>query len=117
MSGLNNSDYDLLLCVGVSAGSLEWWAVPAGQLDQFAENGTTPSVRPVITRHHGKRRLIWNEQVGYADEGWLRTDANVRQVFQEFWCQESERLRTHILAMFPPAQYEIPSETCHSPKR
>lgn len=104
MSGLNNSDYDLLLCVGVSAGSLEWWAIPAAGLDRLAENGTTASERAVITRHHGKRRPIWNEQVGYADEGWFRAAPNVRELLQEFGCDASERLRAQILAMFPPTR-------------
>jgi hypothetical protein len=46
MSGASENDYDLLLCLGVSAGALEWWAIPADDMDKLAETGTTPSGIP-----------------------------------------------------------------------
>lgn len=100
LSGGKAPDYDLLLCLGVSAGALEWWAIPARDLDKFAETGKTPTDRIVITRHHGKRRPIWNDEYGYSDEGWFRTDPNARNVLRECACNASDRLRSMILAMF-----------------
>lgn len=98
LSGASKDDYDLLLCVGVSAGSLEWWAIPAKELERFAETGSTPSDTVVITRHHGKRRPIWNAEQGYTDEGWFRADLRTREILGEFSCPESEILREFILS-------------------
>jgi hypothetical protein len=98
LSGSTGSgDYDLLLCLGVTAGSLEWWGVPAKHLDRFAENGTTPAGNAVITRHHGKRRPIWNAEHGFTDEGWFRADARSRQVLQAYECRSSSELRQKLL--------------------
>ena len=100
LSGGTVPDYDVLLCLGVSAGALEWWAIPAAKIDEFAENGKTPADRIVITLHHGKRRPIWNDKHGHVDEGWFRTDERTRNVLQEFGCDVSDQLRAKILAMF-----------------
>lgn len=100
LSGVGDGDYDLLLCLGVSAGSLEWWAIPAEDLDAYAENGGTDPDGIVITRHHGKRRPIWNSTHGYADEGWFRVDAKSRDILSEYNCASSDRLRKKILSFF-----------------
>ena len=100
LSGAADPDYDLLLCLGVSAGSLEWWAIPAEHLDRFAETGVVDAERIVITRHHGKRRPIWNREHGYNDEGWFRADARCRQLLKDYGCESSDLLREKILAMF-----------------
>lgn len=92
-------DYDLLLCLGVTAGSLEWWGIPAKHLDRFAENGTSPPDKAVITLHHGKRRPIWNLEHGYEDEGWFRTDTRTRQALQAYACPNSSKLREKLLGM------------------
>jgi hypothetical protein len=84
----------------VSAGSLEWWAVPAKDLDAFAENGVTAADRVVITRHHGKRRPIWNEKYGFSDEGWFRTDEKARRLLNKYSCGSSDQLRARILSYF-----------------
>lgn len=97
LSGEGADDYDLLLCLGVSAGSLEWWAIPVRELDRLAESGATAD--PVITRHHGKRRPIWNDDVGYADEGWFRTDARARERLSKYSCS-SDLLRKKLIEAF-----------------
>ena len=100
LSGIGKTgDYDLLLCLGVTAGSLEWWGIPAKDLDKFAENGSTPPAGVVITLHHGKRREIWNEDHGFKDEGWFRTDPRIRQVLQSYAVENSSKLRAKLLAM------------------
>jgi len=98
MSGTGTNDYDVLLCLGVSAGSLEWWAIPAGIMDSFAETGATDLDRVVITRHHGKRRPIWNQELGYADEGWFRADSRARSLLKNFFCDRSDDLRARVLS-------------------
>lgn len=100
LSGGKDPDYDLLLCLGVSAGSLEWWAIPAEDMDQYAENGDTAADRVVITRHHGKRRPIWNKEHGYTDEGWFRADAKARALLEEYTCGSSDQLRAKVLSYF-----------------
>lgn len=100
MSGGAVPDYDLLLCLGVSAGSLEWWAIPASDLDKYAENGATPAARVVVTLHHGKRRPIWNAEYGFEDEGWFRADPRARELLKAYTCAESEELRAKILGYF-----------------
>lgn len=100
MSDGENPDYDLLLCLGVSAGSLEWWAIPAEDLDKFAENEKTPAANTAITRHHGKRRPIWNENQGFKDEGWFLADARTRTLLDEYACGSSDQLRAKILSYF-----------------
>lgn len=100
LSGHAAPDYDVLLCCGVSAGSLTWWAIPASRFDEFVENGKTPQTSVVITRHHGKRRAIWNDECGYTDEGWFRADARSRLILDAFSCAASPDLREHILEMF-----------------
>lgn len=100
LSGGKDPDYDLLLCLGVSAGSLEWWAIPAEDMDQFAENGDTAADHVVITRHHGKRRPIWNKEHGHTDEGWFRADAKARALLREYTCGSSDQLRAKILSYF-----------------
>jgi len=99
LGGNSDRDYDLLLCLGVSAGSLEWWAIPARDLDQFADNGQNPSERTVITRHHGKTRPIWNDEFGYVDEGWFLMNKRTREVLNEYACEQSENLRAKILSL------------------
>jgi len=100
LSGSKGMDYNLLLCLGVSAGSLECWAIPAEDLDQFAENGKTQADCVVITRHHGKRRPIWNKKHGYTDEGWFRADDNARELLKDYTCGSSDELRAKILSYF-----------------
>ncbi|MGH7409723.1 MAG: hypothetical protein ACREJ6_01485 [Candidatus Methylomirabilis sp.] len=100
LSGDRAPDYDLLLCLGVSAGALEWWAIPAREIDAFAENGKTKADRILLTKHHGKRLPIWNDERGYRDEGWFCADPNARKVLREFACDTSDRLRSMILTMF-----------------
>lgn len=100
LGGAGEDDYDLLLCLGVSAGSLEWWAIPAEDLDQFAETGSTAADQVVITRHHGKRRPIWNKEHGYTDEGWFRADTEARALLQNYTCGSSDLLRAKILSFF-----------------
>lgn len=100
LSGVGDGDYDLLLCLGVSAGSLEWWAIPAEDLVQYAENGTVQSNRVVITRHHGKRRPIWNDEHGFADKGWFRSDARARELLKDYSCGSSDKLRAKVLSFF-----------------
>jgi hypothetical protein len=100
LSGATKPDYDLLLCLGVSAGSLEWWAIPARKLDLFAENGAVKAEKIVITRHHGKRRPIWNQEHGHDDEGWFRADSRARELLKEFGCGSSDDLRNKVLTMF-----------------
>ena len=100
LSGSKAPDYDLLLCLGVNAGALEWWTIPAKAMDTLAENGATPAERVLFTAHHGKRRPIWNEEVGYKDESWVRMDAHARKVLREFACNVNEELRDKILTMF-----------------
>ena len=96
LSGKGAGDYDILLCLGVTAFSLEWWAVPVGHLDDFTENGTTPVKDIVITRHHGKRRPIWNQSEGYTDEGWFVADARARRLLADFY-HSSETLRLSLI--------------------
>ena len=93
MSGADR-DYDVLLCVGVTAGSLEWWAIPTDRLDDFTENGRTTSESIVVTRHHGKRRPIWSET--FDDEGWFSTDDRARRLLSEF-AVDSAGLRERLL--------------------
>lgn len=100
LSGAGEPDYDLLLCLGVSAGSLEWWAIPGPDLDSLAETGTTSAESVAITRHHGKRRAIWNPEQGYADEGWFRADLRVRRLLADYSCGSSDLLRQKILSLF-----------------
>jgi hypothetical protein len=92
-------DYDLLLCLGVTAGSLEWWGIPANDLDNFAENGSSLPDSVVITLHHGKRRPIWNKEHGYTDEGWFRADPRARQILKSYAVENSSRLRAKLLGM------------------
>ncbi len=99
LSGGRDPDYDVLLCIGVSAATLEWWAIPASRFDEFADNGTTPADQAVITSQHGKGRRIWNADRGYDDEGWLRADPAVRTVLRGFGCSNSSGLRAAVLRM------------------
>jgi len=91
-------DYDVLLCLGVTAGSLEWWAIPVADLDRFADNGKALDDEILITRHHGKRRPIWNEEVGYQDEGWFVANERARGLL-EGYCVSSEDLRDRLLSL------------------
>lgn len=100
LSEASVDDYDLLLCLGVTAGSVEWWAIPAAELDGLAETGTTPAESVVITRHHGKRRPIWNPVQRYSDEGWFRTDSRTRAVLAPYSCGSSDLLRQKVLSYF-----------------
>ena len=100
LSGADVNDYDLLLCLGVSAGSLEWWAIPAGDLDRFAETGAARADKVIITRHHGKRRPIWNKEHGYTDEGWFRADDKARKLLKAYMCVRSDQLRQKIMSLF-----------------
>lgn len=99
LSGSEGLDYDLLLCLGVSAGSLEWWAIPGKDLDQFVDSGKVAAQSVIITRHHGKRRPIWNETYGYADEGWFCADSKARKLLDMYYCADSQRLRSMILSI------------------
>lgn len=100
LSGAFREDYDLLLCLGLSAGTLEWWALPVSELDRFADTGATNADQVVITRHHGKRRPIWNEEHGYADEGWFRANTRARALLKDYNVDNSEQLRSKILSFF-----------------
>jgi hypothetical protein len=91
-------DYDILLCLGVTAGSLEWWAIPTERLDDFADNGATEAGSVLISRHHGKRRPIWNASAGYKDEGWFVADDRARRLFVDY-ISPSEVLREKILTL------------------
>lgn len=106
-SGASDQDYDVLVCLGVSAGSLEWWAIPANDLGKYAENGTTPANQAVIILHHGKRKLpdgstqlIWNSKRGYRDEGQFRADAKARALLKDYTCGGSDKLRDNIRSFF-----------------
>jgi len=92
------SAYDLLLCLGVTAGSLEWWAIPTARLDDFADNGATPEGRIIITKHHGNRAPIWNADAGYADEGWFCANEKARRVLAEYHTT-SEPLRQRVMKL------------------
>jgi hypothetical protein len=96
LSACGELDYDILLCLGVTAGSLEWWVLRTQDLDDMADNGRTRADRVVVTKHHGKRRPIWSEKAGYADEGWFAADERVREILRPFWCQ-SEGLRSTVI--------------------
>jgi hypothetical protein len=94
LSGSEQPDYDILLCLGLTAGSLEWWCIPSRSLADLADNGQNDS--PIITRHHGKKRAIWNSDQGYKDEGWFVTGPRERKMLREYGVA-SEQLRTRIL--------------------
>jgi hypothetical protein len=66
---------------------------------RFAENGIAKSDRVVITRHHGKRRPIWNNEYGYTDEGWFRADERARALLKNYTCGSSDLLRAKVLAL------------------
>lgn len=93
------SDYDILLCLGVTASSLEWWVIPTSALDTMTNNGKTPSDRIVIRKHHGKDAPIWNNDAGYGDEGWFSTDERCRRLFQEYEVS-SDELRQKVIDTF-----------------
>lgn len=99
LSGSDIPDYDLLLCLGATARSLEWWAIPARDLDQYADNGVTTPERVVITVQHGKNETIWNSTVGYVREGWFTTGDRERALLAPYFCR-SEELRQTILRYF-----------------
>ena len=92
----DRSAYDILLCVGVTASSLEWWVIPTGALDDMANNGTTPPEKTVIRKHHGKDAPIWNNTVGYTDEGWFCTDERCRELLAR-WNMSSTSLRNRLI--------------------
>lgn len=89
----------MVLCIGVTAGSLEWWAIPTEALDFLADNGKTKQENVVIVKHHGKKTVIWNEDVGFEDEGWFLADERNRKIIQEY-AATSERIREKILDHF-----------------
>lgn len=101
MSG-GERDYDVLLCMGVTASSLEWWAIPTDRLDDFADNGRTTSESVVVTLHHGKRgrqgkhRAIWSAT--FNDEGWFSMDERARRLLGEF-AVDSAGLRERLLSV------------------
>jgi hypothetical protein len=78
------SGYDIPLCLGVTASSLEWWVIPTRALGGIANNGTTASKRIVIRKHHGKDAPIWNNTAGYTDEGWFSTDERCRSILRPY---------------------------------
>ena len=82
--GGDRSGYDILLCLGVTASSLEWWVIPTRALDHMANNGTTPADEVVIRKHHGKDAPIWNHTAGYGDEGWFCTDERCRRLLRGY---------------------------------
>lgn len=84
------SGYDVLLCVGVTASSLEWWAIPTSVLDSITNNGTTTPDNIVLRKHHGKDAPIWNETIGFEDEGWFCTDERCRRLLQPYRAENSE---------------------------
>ena len=94
----DEKDYDVLLCLGVTAGSLEWWAIPTERLDDFADNGVTTADSMLISRHHGKRRPIWNTGAGYKDEGWFVADVRARRLLAAYG-SSSEDLREKVLTL------------------
>jgi hypothetical protein len=94
-----NSGYDILLCLGVTASSLEWWVIPTDHLDSITNNGSTPPDRIVIRKHHGKDAPIWNDAKGYGDEGWFCTDARCRLLLQSYLAS-NEGLRDAVLRTY-----------------
>jgi len=90
------SAYDVLLCLGVTAASLEWWAIPASDLETLADNGSNPPESAIITIQHGKRANVWNDTVGYKHEGWFCTDGRSRRILEKYHVL-SENLRRRLV--------------------
>jgi len=97
--GGDQSGYDILLCLGVTASSLEWWVIPTSALDTMTNNGMTPADSIVIRKHHGKDAPIWSDVAGYRDEGWFSTDERCRNLLREYQVS-SDELRQKLIDAF-----------------
>jgi hypothetical protein len=92
----NQSQYDVLLCVGVTASTLEWWAIPTPAFDDIANNELTLKCQTVFRKHHGKDAPIWNDNAGYEDEAWFCADERCRGILTPY-SSGSESIRDFMI--------------------
>jgi hypothetical protein len=72
-TGASDLDYDLLLCVGVTASTMEFWSIPATTVGDFIDDRTFPN-------QHGGAKMASNTH-------WFVTDARTRQRMKPFFCE------------------------------
>lgn len=84
MSGGSTWDYDVLLCLGVTATSVEFWWIPAVDVIALIESG-------VFTNQHGGAKVDSHTY-------WVTTDAAVRRRLSAY-STTAESLRTHALTV------------------
>jgi hypothetical protein len=80
----NTLDYDTLLCVGVTASSLEFWFIPAQAVIDFIESG-------LFTNQHGGKKIDSNTY-------WVMADDNARGKMGKYFA-EPEKLRNFALSL------------------
>lgn len=84
MSGGNTWDYDVLLCLGVTAASVEFWWIPAADIIALIESG-------VFTNQHGGAKVDSHTY-------WVTTDAVVRRRLLAY-STAADSLRAHALTI------------------
>lgn len=82
-TGVDGHDYDLLLCLGVTASTLEFWSIPADDVARLIDDGTLPN-------QHGGKKMGSNTY-------WFVADAKTRRKLASF-SAEAVNVRATILA-------------------
>lgn len=72
-TGAVGLDYDLLLCVGITASTMEFWSIPATEVGRFIDNKTFPN-------QHGGAKMASNTY-------WFVTDTKTRRLVEPYYCE------------------------------
>ena len=84
MSNSKTQDYDVLLCLGVTANSVEFWFVPARAVIGFIDSG-------LFTNQHGGRKIESNTY-------WVMADQNARERMKVYFV-DAANLRSFSLSL------------------
>jgi hypothetical protein len=84
MSNSGTLDYDVLLCLGVTAASVEFWFVPAQSVIDFISVG-------LFTNQHGGKKIESNTY-------WVMADPSAR-TFMKMYFTNAESLRSFGLSL------------------
>lgn len=72
-TGADELDYDLLLCVGVTAATMEFWSIPAREVAEYIDDGT-------FGNQHGGSKMTSNTF-------WFVTDVRTRAKLRGYYTE------------------------------
>ncbi len=84
-------DYDLLLCVGVTASTMEFWSIPTENVGAFIDEG-------IFANQHGGAKMKSNTY-------WFVTDQKTREILKPFHT-EAVDVRAFVLDQHAPIRSE-----------